>query len=222
MSISVISDCVAMVEGEPLARLPHVGVELEGDFGGRFRLGRVGAIAKHAELPRDDFGAEPLPASVLGFVLAGGQPAFDVNLTALAQKLLAGIRDPPEGHDPMPFGAFLLVAVSVRKPLLGRHREIRHSAPDLGRVRTCGLAPRLPITIALLIAIAVTSILFGLLHPLPVIGQGVLRCFHHRATFFRAALTTELEGRAQIPRCASAAGGRPCQSAAARRAGAAC
>jgi hypothetical protein len=45
-----------------------------------------------------------------------------------------------------------------------------------------------------LIAIAVTSVLL-LLRPLPVIGQGVLRfAFHHRATFFRAALTPRTGG----------------------------
>ena len=121
-----------MVEGEPLARLPHVGLRPEGDVFGSFRrfgLGRVGAIAKHAELPRDNLGAEPLAAAVLRFVLAGGQPAFDVNLTALAQKLLASIRDAPERYDAMPFRALLLVAVSVCEPLLGCHREVRHSVP---------------------------------------------------------------------------------------------
>jgi len=40
----------------------------------------------------------------------------------------------------------------------------------------------------------------------------VLRCFHHRATFFARPSQTELEGRAQISRCASGAGGRTCQS----------
>jgi len=35
-----------------------------------------------------------------------------------------------------------------------------------------------------------TTNLLVRLCPLPVIGQGVLCCFHHRATFFRAALVS--------------------------------
>jgi hypothetical protein len=51
-----------------------------------------------------------------------------------------------------------------------------------GSARMSGLAPRLPITITLLIAIAITSVLL-LLRPLPVIGQDAL-CFLSRANFF--------------------------------------
>jgi hypothetical protein len=53
---------------------------------GRFGLGRVGAIAEHAELPRHDFSPVTFAASVLRFVLEGSEPTLDVNLTAFAQE----------------------------------------------------------------------------------------------------------------------------------------
>ena len=59
--------------------------------------------------------------------------------------------------------------------------------------------------------------------PLPLLRQGVLRFAFIPAQLFSArASQNELEARAQISRCASGAGGRTCQSKAARRAGAAC
>src|SRR5216683_6272219 len=61
--------------------------------------------------------------------------------------------------------------------------------PD-GSARISGLAPRLPITITLLIAIAVTSIAFVEPASRHRAGRAAL-CFHHRATFFRAALTPQ-------------------------------
>jgi len=63
---------------------------LKGNVVGRLGLGRVGALAEHAELPRDDFSPVTFAASVLRFVLAGSEPTLDVNLTAFAQELLAG------------------------------------------------------------------------------------------------------------------------------------
>src|SRR5216683_8365402 len=78
-----------------------------------------------------------------------------------------------------------------------------------------GLAPRLPITITLLTDM--TTNLLVRLRPLPVIGQGVLRFAFITAQLFSARpLHPEMEGRAQIPRCASGAGGRTCHSEAAR------
>ena len=78
--------------------------------------------------------------------------------------------------------------------------------PD-GRARILGLAPRLPTTITLLTAM--TTNLLVRLRPLPVIGQGVLRFVFITAQLFSARpLHPELEGRAQISRCASGAGGR--------------
>jgi len=56
-----------------------------------------------------------------------------------------------------------------------------------------------------------TTNLLVRLRPLPVIGQGMLRFAFITAKIFRAALSQKLEGRAQISRCASEAGGRPCQ-----------
>ena len=53
-------------------------------------LGAFGTIAQQAELPRHDFSPVTLAASVLRFVLAGRQPALDVNLTAFTQEPLAG------------------------------------------------------------------------------------------------------------------------------------
>ncbi len=64
---------------------------LERNVGGTFRLGRVPicAIAEQTELSRHDFGPVTLAASVLGFVLAGRKPAFDVDLPTLSQEPLA-------------------------------------------------------------------------------------------------------------------------------------
>ncbi len=109
---------------------PWVG-RLEWDVFGSLSLGRVSVcpIAEQAELPRDDFGPIALARSVLGFVLAGGKPAFDVNLPAFAQEPLARIGQPSECDDPMPVGALLLRSVAVGKPLRGRQREIRHVLP---------------------------------------------------------------------------------------------
>jgi len=54
-----------------------------------------------------------------------------------------------------------------------------------------------------------TTNLLVRLRPPPVIGQGVLRFAFITAQFFSARPSqTELEGRAQISRCASGAGGR--------------
>ena len=114
-------------------------------------------------------------------------------------------------------GALLLRAVAVRKPLRRRQREIRHVLPRSAEHEPSGLAPRLPITITLLIAIDY-YLRSRLLRPLPVIGQGVLRFAFIPAQFFSARpLHLEQEGRAQISRCASGAGGRTCQSEAARK-----
>jgi hypothetical protein len=65
--------------------------ELKRDVVGCFSLGRVGAIAEQAELPRHDFSPGTLAASVLGFVLAASEPSFDVNLTAFAEEPIARI-----------------------------------------------------------------------------------------------------------------------------------
>ena len=120
--------------GEPLSRLSRGEAELKRDIVGSFSLERVRAIAEQAELPRHDFGAIAFAASVLGFVLAGGKPAFDVNLPAFAEVAFARIGQPSECDDPMPVGALLFGAVAVGKPLRGRQREIRHVLP--GRQRT--------------------------------------------------------------------------------------
>ena len=120
-----------MVEGRTaFAALPWVG-RLERDVVGSFSLGRVAirAVAEQAELPRHDFSPVAFAASVLGFVLAGSKPSFDVNLTAFAQEPLARIGQPSECDDPMPIGALLFRAVAVRKPLRSSQREIRHVLP---------------------------------------------------------------------------------------------
>src|SRR5260370_15061981 len=85
MSISVISDCDLVIEGEPLSRLSRrvAWWELKRDVVGCFSLGRVGAIAEHAELPRDDFSPVAFAASVLRFVLAGSSPSPPVKPPAL-------------------------------------------------------------------------------------------------------------------------------------------
>ena len=124
-----------------------------------FSLGRDGAITKEADLLRHDFSPETFAPPVLCFVVAGRQPSFDVDLPAFGREPLAGIRPPFERDDPMPVRALLLRAVAVRETLGRYHRKIRQVLPELGRARITGLAPRLPITITLLIAIAITSVL---------------------------------------------------------------
>ena len=158
-------------------------------------------------MPRHDFCAVALTRAVLGFVLAGSKPAFDVYLPAFAQEPFARVGQPSKRDDPMPVGALLLGAVAVGKPPVVASEKFATFCPD-GRARISGLAPRLPIAIALLSAIFVTSISF-LLRPLPVIGQGALRFALIPAQLFSARPSqNELEGRAQISRCASEAGGR--------------
>jgi len=62
-----------------------------------------------------------------------------------------------------------------------------------------------------------TTNLLVRLRPLPVIGQGVLRfVFITAQLFFARPSHPEQDGRAQISRCASGAGGRTCHSEAAR------
>jgi hypothetical protein len=102
---------------------------LKGDVLGRLGLGPVGAIAEQTELPRYDFSPVAFAASVLGFVLAGIKPSFDVYLTAFAQEPVAGIGQLSERDDPMPICTLLLRAVAVRKTLGRGEREIRHVLP---------------------------------------------------------------------------------------------
>jgi hypothetical protein len=155
----------------------------------------------------DDLGSIALAASVLGLIFARRDAPFDVNLPAFAEEPLARIGQPSKRDDPMPVGALLLGAVAVGKPPVVASEKFATFCPD-GRARISGLAPRLPIAIALLSAIFVTSISF-LLRPLPVIGQGALRFALIPAQLFSARPSqNELEGRAQISRCASEAGGR--------------
>src|SRR6266849_9077945 len=119
MSISVISDCRSGGRGEPLLRLPRVEAKLKGDVVGSFSRGRIRALAEKADLTGHDFGSVSLAAPVLGFVLAGRQPTFDIDLPAFAQKPLARIRKPSERHNAMPFGALLFRAVAIRETLRG-------------------------------------------------------------------------------------------------------
>ena len=65
------------------------------------RLRRVGAITEQLELTRYDFSPITFAASVLGVVLAGSKPSFDVNLTAFAEEPLARIGQPSERDDPI-------------------------------------------------------------------------------------------------------------------------
>ena len=112
------------VRGSPVAWW-----ELKWYVVGRFGLGRVGAIAKQAELPRHDFSPVTFAASVLRFVLAGREPSLDVNLAAFAQEPLARVGQPSERDDPMPIGALLLRAVPIHETLGRGEREIRHILP---------------------------------------------------------------------------------------------
>src|SRR6266436_5695628 len=110
------------------AALPGCGLKRNVGVCG-FGLGGVRAVAEQTELPRHDFSPVAFAASVLGFVLAGSKPSFDVNLTPFAQEPLARIGQPSECDDPMPIGALLFRAVAVRKPLRSSQREIRHVLP---------------------------------------------------------------------------------------------
>ena len=62
---------------------------------------------------RYDFSPVALAAPVLGFVLAGGKPSFDVDLAAFAEEPLASVRQPLERNYPETFGALLLCTVAI-------------------------------------------------------------------------------------------------------------
>ena len=104
-------------------------MKLEGDIVGSFRRGRIRALAKKTDLTGYDFGAVALATAVLRFVLTGGEAALDVDLPAFVQKALAYIGQLSEGDDAVPFGAFLLRAVAVGRPLRSRQLEIRYVLP---------------------------------------------------------------------------------------------
>ncbi|HKN00748.1 MAG TPA: hypothetical protein VJX23_09555 [Candidatus Binataceae bacterium] len=58
-------------------------MEPKGDVVGSLSLPIGRSIAEQAELPSHDLGPVALAAAVLRFVLAGSQPTFDIDLTAL-------------------------------------------------------------------------------------------------------------------------------------------
>src|SRR5271154_1808220 len=102
----------AALSGSPFGR------RLEGHFFcGRRRAGSVRTLPKKPDLSRYDFGPVALPASVLGFVLAGSKPSFDVDLAAFAKAPLTRVRQPSECHYSEPFRALLLRAIAVREAL---------------------------------------------------------------------------------------------------------
>jgi hypothetical protein len=117
--------------------------KLKGDVVGCFGLGRVGAIAEHAELPRHDFSPVTFAASVFHFVLAGSEPTLDVNLTAFAQEPLAGIRKRSERDHAMPFGTLLLGTAPIRETLGCRQREIRDVLTRVGQSPNLGVSAKI-------------------------------------------------------------------------------
>src|ERR1700719_1952690 len=84
-----------MVEGRTGFAVLPVGWWLERDVVGSFSLSlvTVRAIAEQAKLPCYDFSPIAFAASVLGLVLAGGEPTLDVDLAAFGKNLLAGVRE---------------------------------------------------------------------------------------------------------------------------------
>jgi len=111
-------------------------------------------------------------ASVLRFVLAGGKPSFDVDLAAFAEEPFGHGSEPSEHDHPEPFPPRLLRAVAIRETLGRGQREIRHVLSGVGQRPNHWIRSRLPITITLLIAIAVC--LLGLTAPASAKRQGVL------------------------------------------------
>src|SRR5580704_15152312 len=130
-----------MAEGR-ISRLSIRSGRLEGDFFCRRRLnGSVGALPEKPDLPRHDFSAVALAASVLGFVPAGGKSSFDVDLAAFVEESFARVRQPAECHYSEPFRALLPRSVAVYEVLGRRQRKIRHVLSRVGqstndRVRT--------------------------------------------------------------------------------------
>src|SRR6185437_326407 len=85
------------------------------------------ASAEHLHLVRDDLGGVPLDA-LLVLPLARAQAPLDVDLRALVQVLGGDLREPIEHHDPVPFGALLLLArLTVLPALAGRDVDIAHA-----------------------------------------------------------------------------------------------
>jgi len=117
---------------------------LKGNVVRRLGLGRVGALAEQAELPRHDFSPVALTACVLRLVLAGSKPSFDVDLPAFGQESLARIGEPAECDDAMPFGALLLQTAPIRETLGGCQREIRHILTGIRQSPNLGVSAKIP------------------------------------------------------------------------------
>src|SRR5690606_31828251 len=100
----------------------------------------LAGTAQHLHLAGDDVGAVALDAVLVG-VLVGAQAALDVDLAALAQVLAHDLGQAAEGLDPVPFGAFLVLARLLVLPLLGGgdpDAADRHAA---GGVAGLGIRP---------------------------------------------------------------------------------
>lgn len=82
-------------------------------------------VAEQVELPRYDFSPVAFAAPFLRFVLAGSQPTFDVDLSALVRNCSHLSASRPKAAIRVPFRALLLSAVPIRETLGRREREFR-------------------------------------------------------------------------------------------------
>ena len=104
-----------------LVRLLGLRIRLTGLLVGLLglRIGRrsicariVGALAQELDGVGYDLRGEPLVAGLVG-PGAGAEPAFHIELGAFLDEALHRIGQSAPGHDVVPFGVFVLLAVAV-------------------------------------------------------------------------------------------------------------
>ena len=117
--------------------------------------------------------------------------------------MLQTFGQPSKRHDMMPVGAALLRTASVGEALSVATENVATFRLE-GSVRIIGLEPRFPITITLLIAMAVC--LLGLFAPASAKRQGVLSSIPRN--FSARPSHPKQEGRAQISRRAKRSAAR--------------
>ncbi len=84
---------------------------------------------KELHAASDNLGALTLAAIVLGLVLPGTKPPFDIRLAPFLEIFLANFCKPPESDYVVPFHSLLLLFLFVGLRLVGRYRETDHRLP---------------------------------------------------------------------------------------------
>src|SRR5690606_21989365 len=102
------------------------------------RTAALAGAAQHLHLAGDDVGAVALDAFLVS-VLLGAQAALDVHLAPLAQVLAHDFRQAAEGLDPVPLGAFLVLAGLLVLPLLRGGDPDAADGHAAGRVADLGV-----------------------------------------------------------------------------------